>query len=134
MWTHLHSHLTVAKNKTPPVPFQVYVAAPGAVLTFESSFRTNPVALFTWVQGEGWGCHGNSRESEMSRGREGQRRIIGIMIVVFLPSFPLNTVTLSFTPPLFYGLSLSLLKSGLQDFTPAQPLKGSVFPTLNIFC
>lgn len=47
---------------------------------------------------------------------------------------PLNTVTLSFTPPLFYGLSLSLLKSGLQDFTPAQPLIGSVFPTLNIFC
>lgn len=23
------------------------------------SFRTNPVALFTWGQGEGWGCHGN---------------------------------------------------------------------------
>lgn len=71
--------LKCAEKQTPVFfsPSQAYVAAPGAVLTFEFSFRTNPVALFTWGQGKGWGCYGNPCRwshlalGEMSTGRGG---------------------------------------------------------------
>lgn len=79
MMTQLHNHSNVQKNRPPCFfsPSQAYVAAPGAVLTFEFSFRTNPVALFTWGQGKGWGCYGNPCRwshlalGEMSTGRGG---------------------------------------------------------------
>lgn len=59
------------KKKTLLFSRKAYVAAPGAVLTFEFSSRTNPVALFTWGQGGGWGCHGNP--CWCSSGRDEQR-------------------------------------------------------------
>lgn len=71
MMTHLHSDSNIQKNTFRSILSHSYVAAPEAVLTFELSFRTNPVALFSWGQGEGWGCHGNpsSGKDEHREGR-----------------------------------------------------------------
>lgn len=76
-WWHTCTVTQLCRKTDTLVLSQAYVAVPGAVLTFEFPFRTNPVALLTWGQGEGWGCHGNPcwwsnrALGEMSRGRSG---------------------------------------------------------------
>lgn len=47
--TVLHSNIPLTPNHPPPAS-QADVAAPGAVLTFQLSFRANPVALLAWGQ------------------------------------------------------------------------------------
>lgn len=51
--TQVGDLMTLLHNNIPLIPSpvsQADVAAPGAVLTFELSFRANPVALLAWGQ------------------------------------------------------------------------------------
>lgn len=94
-----------------PLFSQAYVAAPGAVLTFEFSFRTNPVALFTWGQGKGWGCHGNPcRWSDPALGETSTGRGRGNSSAsLFSSSSLIETVSLLSPSSVNLPLSLSLL-------------------------
>lgn len=90
------------------------MAAPGAVLTFELSFRANPVALLAWGQARvamATPCEWSKRRGEH---REGRRRLISISIFFNQPSpllfLPAVTLWLPWLCPPTLGVTLTWQK------------------------